>query len=1734
MKLSRSSMKRLPANFSPLFFTFVMLLLLLTGLAGTAVFAAPPADDPPATTDAWAHGLSAEVKDKIDPRLIQELNGQIIPAHLGGGVNQTPQATGAPINQTRFLVYLKNQANLTPIAAERFAGPAERRAAVANRLMATAQATQGEIKTLLNAQMKNDHVTSYQPFYIFNGFAVEGDLETIIALARRDDIDRVVANYPLFAIPQPANPPAGNRTADLSTENWNIDLVDADRVWDELGVSGQGVVVGDFDTGVDWTHPALLSRYRGYNGGEVDHNYNWFEADGNLYPDGNLGQSISDVPYDCGEHGTHTMGTMVGDGGTETTHVGMAPGATWIASPGICGGTTPGDSISDDIGANKTFEWFLCPTDLSGDLSTRDCSLAPDVINNSWGSSDPADDTLRPAIQALRVAGIAPVFAAGNPNAGAGSIGSPASVPEAITVGATTQFDTIASFSGRGPSFYEGEQKPELSAPGDLINSTVPGGDYSGTTWSGTSMAAPAVSGLVALMVSADRLDGRRDLNVDEIESFMERTAVDLGTVGPDNDFGYGRINAYNAVRWVLNAGDLRGAVKDSVTSLPIAGTQMTGLSAAGDTFAATGDVSGVYSTTVPGGTYAVTLNAFGYTGKTFNNVTVIAGVSSVVDFSLVPLATATLSGNISLDSTPVEGAVVSVDAAPTRTAVTDAAGHYSLTLPVGNHALTVKADGHRVLHETVSVTAGDVTQDFALTAAPTILLVEADAHKGWFYGRPASRFFTESLDEQNYLYDLWRIEYTDFEDTQELADGSTGYGVPSLDTLSAYDLVIWAHPVGAPSDVSATDTLTGYLDNGGRLLLSGQNIGNDQDTALFEDYLRAERLFENAAESGDTVSGNNFLRDYQFTLSDGALYNYPNSTASMNPDSVAALTADAYPVMVYDNDYGGTAVLAVDPCDADYRALYFAVGYENLAPRPADGSPEYAALLDAGIQWLNSTKADYAVELSLDPETQSAPANSAVNYTLTVANTGANADSYDLALSGNAWLTQIFDEEDETDQTGLIDPCTSREFTVQVDIPTADLGDEDTFTVQAASQTQMDVTAAVTGVTTLFPEWQIETPMPVTRSDFGLAALPGTPYLFAIGGSGQMGYLPTVERYNACSGEWTALSGLATSRSMIAVATLDDKIYVAGGYNNSDGYLSSASVYDPQADAWSDIADMPVALGATAMAAANGKLYVFGGANNNGMSAVVYEYNPVTDIWGQKSTLPGGPRANAAAAQLNGLIYIVGGHFEYNRVDVYNPVANTWSEAAPLNTGRRDAGLTAAPDGALYVSGGLDEDWNDLFTAERYDPAADSWVELPYLNVDHGSAASAYAAGKILVMGGSLDSPTDVNESLQIGNSFCQSDKEAAPANVAPGGVITYTITLHGDTDAITGSVTDPIPTYTMFAGFGPATVSPAPVFNAAQNQVEWSGNIPANQPPVTFTFAVDVDSAPVEAGRFITNTAEFNDGHDNTFSKSAGVNFNLPDLSRSSKIAGVKAALANSPVTYTIRLINSGAYTAAGVVFTDPLPAEVVWNGVQPDCSAGTCALSGNAIIWNGDVPPAAEVVVTYGVTVATVVADKTPIINAVTIKDSLGGVITRQAVVMGRLAGVGASDISARPRTAPPAGEVSLTINISNPGLGNLAVSLQNPLPAELTYVPDSLGFGSGEGSSANGVITWQGMVGPQSLIPVQFRATINSDVPYGRIITNTAIITDTTQQLTYQREVTLTVVYAHNTFMPLILK
>jgi subtilisin family serine protease len=321
-------------------------------------------------------------------------------------------------------------------------------------------------------------------------------------------------------------PPAGVPT-------WNITATGAPDLWD-MGYVGQGIVVANMDTGVDLDHPDLAPRWRGGSN-------SWFDVHGQ-HPA---------TPFDANGHGTRTMGLVVGgDANLLGNAIGMAPGAKWIAAKVW---DDAGNAMNSDF--TIAFQWILDP---DGDPATDD---APDVLNNSWGfelQPDFCESVFQVDIQILKAAGIAVVFSAGNRGAlGPGSSTSPANNPEGFATGAVDETLSIAPFSSRGPSACDGSLFPEIAAPGagivtsDLSNGGNP--TVSVPPVSGTSFAAPHVSGAMALLLSAFP-----DASVAQLEWSLLETAQDLGAPGADNDYGYGLLDvaaAYNHLLGCLPGG---------------------------------------------------------------------------------------------------------------------------------------------------------------------------------------------------------------------------------------------------------------------------------------------------------------------------------------------------------------------------------------------------------------------------------------------------------------------------------------------------------------------------------------------------------------------------------------------------------------------------------------------------------------------------------------------------------------------------------------------------------------------------------------------------------------------------------------------------------------------------------------------------------------------------------------------------------------------------------------------------------------------------------------------------------------------------------------------------------------------------------------------------------------------------------------------------------------------------
>lgn len=478
----------------------------------------------------WALPNNDTWQEKVNPNLLQKAKTQA---------------------QVEFLVEMKEQADVS--RAKTFKTKIERATHVFSTLKEIATKSQAPVIDVL----KNENA-EYKSFYVINAIYVKGDLALIQQLAEQTEVARIQNNTRIKV-----EETTENSEVELRGPNaieWGIDMINADDVW-AMGYTGQGVTVAGADTGYDWTHPALQSKYRGWNGDGVDaeHSYNWHDAIHIISPLANdtlnpCGLSTM-MPCDDHNHGTHTMGTMVGEDGDN--QIGVAPGAKWMACRNMERGN---GALATYI---ECFEFFLAPTDSNNE--NPDLSKAPHVINNSWYCSEGEGcninnwGMIETVVDNLKASGVMVVVSAGNQGSSCSSVANPPAIFEnSFSIGATAIDDVIANFSSRGPVTVDGSNrmKPNVSAPGVGVRSSIRNGGYS--SFNGTSMAGPHVAGLVALVLSANpALAGQVEVLEDIIEASAvkkedEQCGSAANDTSPNNVYGHGRVDALAAVEMAL------------------------------------------------------------------------------------------------------------------------------------------------------------------------------------------------------------------------------------------------------------------------------------------------------------------------------------------------------------------------------------------------------------------------------------------------------------------------------------------------------------------------------------------------------------------------------------------------------------------------------------------------------------------------------------------------------------------------------------------------------------------------------------------------------------------------------------------------------------------------------------------------------------------------------------------------------------------------------------------------------------------------------------------------------------------------------------------------------------------------------------------------------------------------------------------------------------------------------
>jgi len=523
--------------------------------------------------DASYHSDSASLLSNMNQMLLQSPEAKIAPGVLA----ETADGKSASV-----VILLADQADLS--AAYSMKDQDARGWFVYNTLTQHAVRTQVDLQEFL----KSRGVT-YQSFWAANMIVATGDRQLVESLVARSDVASVGSNRPMRWIedPQlrdlhdaPSRPNAPNAV------ELGVTSVNAPAVW-ALGFTGQGIVIGGQDTGIRWTHNALKPKYRGWNGATADHNFNWHDS---IHSGGGACGANTVAPCDDNAHGTHTVGTVVGDDGAGN-QIGVAPGAKWIG----CRNMDQGNGTPATY--TECFQFMMAPTDLAG--NNPNPALRPHVINNSWGCplSEGCDLTasqnLETVVNNTQASGIFVVVSNGNDGPGCSSVsngtqaGPPAIYNASFSVGAiNASTNVLASFSSRGPSLFYTPNilKPNISAPGVNVRSAINSTDssYSGS-FSGTSMAGPHVVGVVALLWSARPNVAR---NIALTKMLLQNTANPAVTVSPaqtcggtpstqipNNSFGYGRVDALAAVNAAPTA--TVGSISGQITTpdaQPLAG----------------------------------------------------------------------------------------------------------------------------------------------------------------------------------------------------------------------------------------------------------------------------------------------------------------------------------------------------------------------------------------------------------------------------------------------------------------------------------------------------------------------------------------------------------------------------------------------------------------------------------------------------------------------------------------------------------------------------------------------------------------------------------------------------------------------------------------------------------------------------------------------------------------------------------------------------------------------------------------------------------------------------------------------------------------------------------------------------------------------------------------------------------------------------------------------------------
>lgn len=555
-----------------------------------------------------------------------------------------------------------------------------------NTLKSWAEATQKRVVEFI----VNNGGIILNRFWLDNVILVRVKVDLLKKIAVLDDVVKIFENFEVKIIEPIVETRAINVEPGQEVESWGIFKIRAPEVWAK-GYLGEGIRICVLDTGVDITHPALEGKMLTLDPTSPYYPGGWMEFDSN-------GNPVLSEPHDTHGHGTHVSGTALG-GDTENILIGVAPGATLMHGLVLpYGGGTFAQVLAG-------MQWAVEPYYLDPDTGEPvPTGLPAHVVSMSWGATGYYGNELLPAIEAMLLANIIPVAAIGN--CGPGCTCNPGNIWGAFGIGATDEYDNVASWSSGEEVDWPDEPeewpffdtypdvyiKPDLSAPGVDITSSIPGGGYA--SWSGTSMATPHVSGTVALILqAAEWTDFDYPDTPEMVYLILNSTAIDFGDPGQDIRYGWGRIDAYEAVclaETYAKTTGVEGFVYDNETGEPIPWATVT-VNETGKTVKVNG--SGYFKIPLDPGIYHLIFEAFGYETLTLE-VEVIALNGTIAGFVYDELL-----------GVPIEGAAVTIEEL-NLTVYTGPNGEFNVSVPPGTYNVTASAPGY--VNETQVVDVGE------------------------------------------------------------------------------------------------------------------------------------------------------------------------------------------------------------------------------------------------------------------------------------------------------------------------------------------------------------------------------------------------------------------------------------------------------------------------------------------------------------------------------------------------------------------------------------------------------------------------------------------------------------------------------------------------------------------------------------------------------------------------------------------------------------------------------------------------------------------------------------------------------------------------------------------------------------------------------------------------------------------------------------------------------------------